>query len=147
MQQTLGWVLIIFPGILFTGQLISSVNFDLAQRLGLQENPAHTDALVQRAERYAAYWDLLTLGWLPLAGVLMLLQHHAWPPLALFGAAIYLDTAGREAAKALSFRHEGLRTGAERQRRFFFSTYVLMALLALVALFYSVGALYSEAQV
>lgn len=64
-QQLIGWFLIIFPGILFLGQIISSVNFALAQRLGLQENPGETDLLLQRAEKYVAYWDLVTMGWLP----------------------------------------------------------------------------------
>ncbi|MEW8430786.1 MAG: hypothetical protein AB2615_13770, partial [Candidatus Thiodiazotropha sp.] len=70
MQVILGWLLIVFPGILYIGQVISSVDFPLAQRLGLQENPHAADPLLQRAERYTAYWDLLTLVWLPLSGIL-----------------------------------------------------------------------------
>jgi hypothetical protein len=139
MQILLGWILIIFPGILYVGQIISTISFPLAQRLGLQEQADKADALVQRAERYAAYWDLLTLGWLPAAGVLMLLDHSAWPLLAFFGAAIYLDTSGREAAKFLSFKHEGLRMGSSSQSKFFFSTYFFMAFLALWTLIYAIG--------
>ena len=138
-QLFLGWVLIIFPGILFVGQLISSVNFSLAQKLGLQEDPDEADPLLQRAEKYTAYWDLITLGWLPLSGVLMVISSSAWPLVALFGAAIYLDTAGREAAKILSFKHEGVRIGSARQQRFFFTTYVVMALLAIVVIAYALG--------
>lgn len=139
MQLVLGWLLIVFPGILYAGQLISSVSFPLAQRLGLQEDPVATDAVLQRAERYAAYWDLLTLGWLPLAGVLMVINHAAWPLCGLIGGAIYLDAAGREAAKILSFKHEGIRMGSPRQHRFFLSTYVIMAALAIVAVSYSIA--------
>ncbi len=139
MQLFLGWLLIVFPGILYAAQLISSVSFPLAQRLGLQEDPVATDAVLQRAERYAAYWDLLTLAWLPLAGVLMVMNHAAWPLCGLFGGAIYLDAAGREAAKILSFKHEGIRMGSPRQHRFFLSTYVIMAALAIVAVSYSIA--------
>ena len=64
MEVFLGWILIIFPGILLAGQLISSISFPLAQRLGLQENPGNTDTLVQTAEKYVAYWDLITLIWI-----------------------------------------------------------------------------------
>ena len=141
MQQLLGWILIIFPGILFFGQLISSVNFSLAQKLGLQEDPEQSDRLLQRAERYTAYWDLITLVWLPVSGVLMVLNNSAWPVLSFFGGAIYLDAAGREAAKTLSFKHEGIRLGSPMQQNIFFATYIIMAVIGIVVVTYSIGAL------
>lgn len=137
MQIFIGWLLIIFPGILFVGQIISSINFSLAQKLGLQEDPNEADPLLQRAEKYTAYWDLVTLGWLPLSGILMVMNNPAWPLFAFFSGAIYLDTAGREAAKILSLKHEGIRIGANRQQRIFFSTYIVMAILAIIVLAYS----------
>ena len=141
MLTVLGWILVIFPGILFVGQLISSLNFSFAQKIGLQENPAHADPLVQRAERYVAYWDLVTLGWLPLSGILMLLDHSAWPLMGFFGSAIYIDTAGREAAKNLSLKHHGLQVGAPGQHRFFFATYIIMLILGLLTLAVSLAAI------
>ena len=141
MQQLTGWLLIIFPGILFVGQIISSINFPLAQRLGLQEDPNEADLLLQRAEKYTAYWDLLTMGWLPLSGILMVINHSIWPLVAFFGGAIYLDTAGREAAKFLSFRHEGVRMGSFKQQRFFFATYIVMAVISIFVLAYSLVAI------
>ena len=137
MRSILGWLLIVFPGFLYLGQVISSVDFPLAQKLGLQEKPDETDKLLQRAERYTAYWDLVTLFWLPFSGVLMLLDYRAWPLFALVGGAIYLDASGREAAKILSFKHQGMRTGAPKQYRIFFSTYIIMALLGFVSVVYS----------
>ena len=141
MQQILGWILVIFPGILLVGQVISSINFSLAQKLGLQEAPEETDKLLQRAEKYTAYWDVVTLVWLPVSGVLMIMHHNLWPLAGLFGAAIYLDAAGREAAKILSFKHEGIRIGPKRQHRIFFATYIIMAVLGLVVIAFSVGEL------
>lgn len=141
MQVLLGWLIIIFPGILFVGQIISSLNFRLAQKFGLQENPDETDSLLQRAERYTAYWDLVTLIWLPLSGVLMVLNNPMWPLVAFFGGAIYVDTAGREAAKILSFKHEGIRIGSRKQHRIFFATYIIMAILGVVVITYSLGVL------
>ncbi len=81
-----------------------------------------------------AYWDLITLVWMPLAGLLMVLDHSYWPVVSLLAGAIYFDTSGREAAKNLSFRHEGLRVGPPGQSKFFFSTYLMMAALAVAAI-------------
>ncbi len=144
MQLFLGWLLIVFPGLLYVGQVISSVNFPLAQKLGLQENPDESDRLLQRAERYTAYWDILMLVWLPLSGALMVTDNSAWPLVGLIGAAVYLDASGREAAKILSFKHEGVRIGAPNQYRLFFSTYLIMAVLAIVVAVYSIMAIQSR---
>ena len=139
LQTTLGWLLIIFPGFLYIGQTISSINFKLAQKLGLQENPEESDKILQRAERYAAYWDLITLGWLPVAGILMIVDHPYWPLITLIGGVIYVDTSGREAAKNLSLQHEGIRTGTPSQKKFFFFTYILMAVIGITVSLYSIG--------
>lgn len=144
MQLFLGWLLIIFPGILYAVQFISSVNFSLAQKLGLQEDPAESDLLLQRAERYTAYWDMVTLGWMPLSGLLMVLNISIWPLFALIGGAIYLDAAGREAAKILSFKHESIRIGPPRQQRLFFITYYIMAALAIVTIVYSAAVIWNQ---
>lgn len=141
MQNIIAWVLLILGGALYLAQIISSVNFPLAQRLGIQEQPEKADPLLQRAERYVAYWDLVTLGWLPLAGWMMIVDHAWWPIVALIGGSIYLDTSGRETAKFLSFRHHGLKMGSEKQQKLFFSSYLLMAVMALVLIYYSINAL------
>jgi len=141
MQDTIGWMLLILGGLLYSAQLISSVNFKLAQRLGIQENPDETDSLLQTAERFVAYWDLVTLGWLPLAGLLIIIDHSWWPIISLMGGAIYLDASGREAAKIISFRKEGIRIGTIRQQRVFFASYIIMAVIGLVVIAYSINKL------
>ena len=122
-------------------QVISSINFQLAQRLGIQENPEDTDKLLQRSERYTAYWDLVALGWLPFSGVLMIINHDWWPVVSLVGGAIYLDTAGREAVKNLSFRHEGIKVGSDKQQKVFFASYLVMAIIAVAVIAYSIASL------
>ena len=141
MQAVIGWIILILGGALYLAQVISSVNFRLAQRMGIQEKPEETDALVQRSERYTAYWDLVTLGCLPLAGALMIANHGWWPILALIGGAIYLDAAGREAMKNLGFRHEGIRAGTEKQQKVFFASYLAMAVIAIVLMVFSVSSI------
>lgn len=144
MQEIIGWGLLILGGTLYIAQIISSVNFQLAQRLGIQENPEFTDKITQRSERYVAYWDLVTLCWLPLGGILMIINHEWWPIMSLIGGAIYLDTSGREAAKNISFRHEGIKVGTERQRKLFFSSYIAMAIIAITIIAYSISSLLSR---
>jgi hypothetical protein len=143
-QIVTGWLLLTLGGALYLAQVISSVNFKLAQRLGIQEKPEVTDSLLQRSERYTAYWDLLSLGWLPLAGFLMIIDHEWWPILSLIAGAIYLDASGREAAKIISFRHEGIKTGTGRQQRIFFASYVVMAAMAITLIIYSISVLISR---
>ena len=138
MQTLIGWITITFGGALYLAQIISSINFPLAQRLGIQERPETSDVLLQRSERYTAYWDLFTLLWLPIAGILMIIDHPWWPVIALIGGAIYLDAAGREAAKSLSFRHEGMRIGSKFEQRAYFACYIIMAALALLVIVFSV---------
>lgn len=144
MQIAIGWTFLILGGLLYFAQLISSVNFTLAQQLGIQEDPEETDSILQTAERFTAYWDLVTLGWLPIAGLLMIVDHKYWSIVGLIGGAIYLDTSGREAAKILSFRKEGVRLGTEKQQRVFFASYIVMAFMSLVIMGYSIIVLVSK---
>lgn len=141
MQIVIGWTLLVFGGFLYFAQVISSIDFGLAQRLGIQENPEESDSILQTAERFTAYWDLVTLGWLPLAGLLMIVDNNWWPIVALAGGAIYLDTSGREAAKILSLRKEGFRLGTKKQQRVFFGSYIVMAAMGLLLMGYSVSKL------
>ena len=60
MQITIGWACLILGAFLYIAQLISSIDFKLAQQLGIQENPEETDSILQTAERYTALWDLVT---------------------------------------------------------------------------------------
>lgn len=141
MQVLLGWIIIVVTGALFIAQLISSINFKLAQHLGIQEATDSADPLLLRAERYTAYWDLLTLIWMPVSGVLMVLNYSHWPYFLLIGSVIYIDASGREAAKNLSFKHHGLKTGSRNQRTIFFASYIIMLLVGISALLYSLNSL------
>lgn len=138
MQSAIGWSILLFGGALYFVQLISSVNFQLAQRLGIQEKPEDTDKLLQRSERYTAYWDLFALAWLPLAGILIIADHAMWPIASIIGGAIYLDASGREAVKNLSLQHEGIKMGTETQRKLFFASYLVMALIGPGLIVYAV---------
>ena len=122
--------------ILYLGQLVSVVDFGLAQRLGLQEKPENVDPLFGRLELQAARWDLLWLWILPAAGVLMLLDHAWWPYVALVGGGATVDTGGREAVKVIGLRAGGVRTGTpgeDRLKGTVFKYFVVVGLLAIGA--------------
>jgi len=139
MQMILGIVCVLFGALGWTGQLLSAVSFERAQRLGLQEKSEETDLLFRLAERHAAVWDALVLWPMILCGVLILLDHSAWPAAALVAGGIYLDAAGRETAKIRSLSLGGIRIGgpsAKRIQRVFFA---LMAGLAAWLLVYAVS--------
>ncbi len=80
----------------YIGQLILTVNFPLAQRLGLQEKPENTDPLSNRLELMTARWDLAVLWIPPLAGLLILLDHAWWPAACLIAGGVHFDAGGRE---------------------------------------------------
>jgi len=68
----------------------------------------------------------------------MVTDHHWWPVVSLIGGVIYLDTAGREAAKNLSFQHEGIKVGTDKEQRIFFASYIVMAVIAIIVIMYSI---------
>lgn len=134
MRVTLAIICILYGAFGWLGQLISGLNYPLAQRLGLQEGNEGTDPLFRGAEGNAARWDALVLWTLVAAGVLMLMDHPWWPILSLVAGGIYLDGAGRESAKYLSLHKSGVRIGTSKQvktAQVFFVSMFLVALLVL----------------
>ena len=101
--------------LLYVGQLVSVANLRLAQRLGLQESPEHTDPISRRLELWTARWDLWVLWILPAAGILMLTDYWLWPYAAMIGGGVFVDAGGREAVKILALREQGVRTGSRRE--------------------------------
>lgn len=131
----IGIIAIAIGGLLFAGQVVSVTNLELAQRLGLQESPERTDPLFGRLEVWTARWDVLTLWVLPLAGLLMILDHSWWPYLAMIGGGIGADTGGREIVKYLGLKEQGVRLGETSEQRLLFGA---MAVLAIVGVLIAV---------
>lgn len=112
-----GIVCLLFGLLGTVGQLISTVNFPLAQRLGLQEADEHTDALYRHAEHNTARWDIVVNWTLPLAGALMVFG-HAWAPyVALVAGGIHLDTGGREIVKVWALRAHSVSIGTHKESK------------------------------
>lgn len=131
MMTAAGIVCVVFGSIVLIGQFVSTIDFSLAQKLGLQEGDADTDPLFRRLELNTARWDLFVLWTLPVAGVLMLVDHAWWPYMALAAGGVHVDTAGRETAKVLGLRKHGVRTGSARDAHIFYWFVGLMLLTGL----------------
>ena len=101
-------ILCLAAWLLYLGQIITVANFGLAQRLGLQETSDHADPLFSHVELWAARWDLWWLWTLPVAGILMLIDHSWWPYAAMIGGGAFVDAGGREAAKIFGLREQGV---------------------------------------
>jgi len=137
MQYMLGTVFVVLATPLVIAQIISVLNFPLAQRFGLQEKPESADPLMRFLEYNTAIWDLVTVIWLPVAGLMMILDLTLWPVFALIGGAVYVDAGGREAAKNLGLQKAGIRTGSKREKFLFSLTYLIMILLGLSAILFA----------
>jgi hypothetical protein len=83
-------------------RLVSVVDFELAQRLELQEKSTRPGALFSRLDRNTP--SNITVLWtaVPVA-ILMLAGHSWWPWLAVAAGGIHLDTGGRELASSTGF--------------------------------------------
>jgi hypothetical protein len=119
-------IMCLIAGLLYLGQLISVANVRLAQGLGLQESPEHTDPLSSHLELWTARWDLWVLWTLPAAGILMLIEHWAWPYAAMIGGGAFVDAGGREAAKVLGLKDQDVRVGSQREFRIAMAVYVYL---------------------
>ena len=142
MQVVLGVICILFGGFGWLGQLISGIDYQLAQKLGLQEKDEGTDPLYRLAEMNTARWDAFVLWTLVGAGILMLADHPWWPWVSLIAGAIYLDAAGREVAKWISLRRAGVSVGSPRDIRvaaFFFSAMAAIAVWVIVYALWSLA--------
>ncbi len=129
MMTVSGLICLVFGLIVMIGQLISTLSFEFAQQLGLQEKDDETEPLFRQLELNTARWDLFVLWTTPAAGILILANHPWWPYLALVAGAIYVDTAGREMAKVLGLSKQGVKTGSRNESRLYFFLLALMFLL------------------
>ena len=144
MRIILGIICVLFGGFGWVGQVISGINYPLAQRLGLQEKSDGTEPLFRRVETNAARWDSFVLWTLLASGVLMLTNNSWWPYLSLIAGGIYLDTVGREVAKLLSMSEEDIRIGTPKDLKNVAVFFLIMFVIAIWIISYSLWFLVSR---
>ena len=73
-----GAVLTVFSLICWVGQTISAIAPKLAVKLELTEPESDVDDTFYADVRGEAQWDMLVLWILPVAGILLILNHPSW---------------------------------------------------------------------
>jgi hypothetical protein len=104
-------VLIVFGLLAWAGQTLSWFAPGTAEKLSLVEKRDSVEPVYWADIRGEALWDFLTLWTLVVAGVLLLLDHEAWPYFGLVGGGIYLYFAGRGILTRLEMHRSGFRVG------------------------------------
>lgn len=135
MQLIWGVVLILFTLILcWLGQVVNALSPTLAARLGLAEPEADVDPTVYVDGRGEAIWDAFILWTLPVAGVLLVLNHPWWVYFGLIGGGMYLYFAGRMLIVRLAMRRRGIRLGKPATVQLFDRVLALWGLIAVATL-------------
>ena len=111
-MDTFWAVVLLALGLLaWAGQSLSLFVPRTAEKLSLVEKEDTVEPVYWADIRGEALWDFLTLWTLPVAGVLLLLDHGAWPYFGLVGGSIYVYFGGRGILSRLEMRRSGFRIG------------------------------------
>jgi hypothetical protein len=76
----------------------------------------------------------LWLWTLPVAGILMLIDHWLWPYAAMIGGGTFVDAGGREAVKVYGLREQGVRTGSQPEYRLVMGVFIYMIVIGCLAI-------------
>ena len=108
----------------------------IAEKLGLSEPENEMDETLYVIEtRAQGLVDLLLTWTLPLAGLLLILEHRLWPALALTGGGIYLYFSSVIVLQQVFLKQRGKKIGrpsAERSAYVFGLIWMLCALSMIV---------------
>lgn len=111
MEMVLGALLIVLGLLAWGGQGLAWFAPRTAEKLSLTEGEETVEPLYWADGQGEALWDFLTLWTLVVAGVLLLLDHEAWPYFGLVAGGIYVYFAGRGILTRLQMQRSGFRIG------------------------------------
>ena len=118
----------------WVGQTVSWLAPARAEQWSLTEPAASVEPAFHADVRGEAMWDACTLWTLVVAGVLLTLDHGAWPYFGLVGGAIYLYFAGRGIVTRREMLRRGLRIGEPQNVRINISFLVICGVAAAVTI-------------
>ena len=124
-------VIIQIVTLLWLGQVVVAIAPRRAEGWGLIEPESATDPVFLVEARGEAICDAFLLWTLPLAGVLLLLQHPWWRHFALVGGGMWLYAAGRTIIVHTLLRRRGVRVGTAAN---VMAAYVCAAVWGLIAI-------------
>jgi hypothetical protein len=141
--MNIGWglVVIILASLAWVGQTIAWLAPRHAERWGLTEREESVEPAYHADIRGEAAWDAFTLWTLVVAGVLLVLDHAAWPYFGLIGGGTYLYFAGRGVLTRRAMQRRGLRIGDPNNVRIGYLFLVIWGVVAAITIVASAIAL------
>ncbi len=136
-----GIFLAIITSIAYFGQAITAFWPETAVRLGLTEAEADVDPTFYADVRGEAIWDTAVLWVLPVAGVLLLLNHPTWVYFGLAGGGIYLYFAGRGIVVRRVMQRRGIRIGTPQSLKTIYLFLTIWGVTAVITIIMAVAAL------
>jgi hypothetical protein len=137
-----GVILILFTMLLcWLGQVINATSPELAAKLGLSEPESDVDRTYFLDGRGEAIWDALILWVLPVAGVLLLLDHPSWAYFGLVGGGMYLYFSGRMLTVRRVMKQHDVPIGKPETVKLYDGVLILWGLIAVVTIIMATAAL------
>jgi len=142
MQTLWGIVVTALSLLCWGGQAVVCFAPSTAVKLGLVEAETDVEPVFWADVVGEARWDFLTLWTMPVAGVLLVANHPAWPYFGLVGGGMYLYFAGRGIFARVEMQRRGMRIGNQRAVQVVFVFLAIWAILALAMIATSITALH-----
>ncbi len=137
MTTLIGIIVIIVGLLVYVGQALSFLAPELATRIGLNDPQEEMDESLYIIETKANGLSDMLLTWtLPLAGLLMILDHVTWPYFALIGSGIYIYFALLTIFCRVYLKKAGKKVGSPSSEKaaYIFSVIWMLTSLTMVTL-------------
>lgn len=141
MNVAWGVVIVVTSTICWGGQVVSWLAPDLAVRLGLADSADDVDRTFWLDGRGEAAWDAFVLWTLPLAGLLLMVDHDWWRYLALIGGGSYVYFAGRGIFVRVRMRRDGIEIGSDSAIRTALTALTIWGVIALITVVAAISSL------
>lgn len=142
MNMFWGIFLLIISSIAYFGQVVAAFWPETAVKLSLTEPKSEVDPTFYADVRGEAYWDVVILWPLPLAGILLLLNNPNWSILGLIGGGIYLYFAGRGIITRRIMQRQDIKIGSSETLKVNYAFLVVIGLAALVTIVMAISKLF-----
>ena len=136
MTTIIGIIVIVLGLLVWIGQSLSFLAPDIATKIGLNSPEEEMDQSLYIIETKANGLSDMLLTWtFPLSGLLMILDHKAWPFFALIGSGIYIYFALLTIFSRVYLKKRGKDVGnpsSERTAYVFSAIWILSAVTMIV---------------
>ena len=130
-----GSILVIFAGLLgWFVQVINAAAPKFAAKLGFGEPESQVDRTFFLDARGESIWDALILWTLPLAGILLLLDHPWWVYPGLIGGGMYLYFAGRGIIVRRVMQRNGIKVGRPQTLNVYYVVLFMWGIIGVVTI-------------